>query len=118
MGFKISKMTKNYIHKTKNIISHFTSKYIPMVTLGGDVEIDEIFIRGRQKYNNGNNAKYTNIIFGIYSRTTKEVLLFHIPNKSAQSIHPILSTYLDPGTRIFSDKMICEFSHRKFESEY
>jgi hypothetical protein len=73
--------------------------------MSGDVEIDEIFIQGKQRYKNGLNTKITNIIFGIYSRDTKEVLLFHIPNKSAQSIHPILTRYLEPGTRIYSDKM-------------
>jgi hypothetical protein len=107
LGYEIQlKSIYNYTHKIKEIIEYFTTNYIPIITLSGDVEIDEVFIQGRKRYDNWNNAKCTNIVFGIICRETKEFVLVSIPNKSGNSIYPILNKYIEPGSRIYSDKMV------------
>ncbi|XP_067127417.1 uncharacterized protein [Centruroides vittatus] len=74
--------------------------------LGGKglhVEIDETFTR-RRKYNRGRITKGTQItIFGAYCRETKEVMYWHVENKSRRVLWSYMSRYIAPGSIVLSD---------------
>jgi hypothetical protein len=58
LGFNISiESIYAYNFQIKSKISNFISNYSPLIELHGIVEIDEVFLRGREGYNNGFNRK-------------------------------------------------------------
>ncbi|XP_023211527.1 uncharacterized protein LOC111614388 [Centruroides sculpturatus] len=67
------------------------------------VEIDETFTR-RRKYNRGRVTKGTQItIFGAYCRETKEVMYWHVDNKSRRVLWSHMLRYIACGSIIVSD---------------
>jgi hypothetical protein len=75
-----------------------------MVEISGTIEIDEMFIRGKKGFNNGNNSQ-TLIVFGMLCRESKKMVMIHVPNKSSNTLHPILANNIAQGSTIISDKM-------------
>ncbi|XP_023220813.1 uncharacterized protein LOC111622640 [Centruroides sculpturatus] len=76
------------------------------IQLGGEgmtVEIDETFTR-RRKYNRGRVTKGTQItIFGAYCRETKEVMYWHVDNKSRRVLWSHMLRYIARSSIIVSD---------------
>ncbi|XP_023232455.1 uncharacterized protein LOC111632293 [Centruroides sculpturatus] len=70
------------------------------------VEIDETFTR-RRKYNRGRITKGTEpTIFGAYCRETREMMYFHVENKSRRVLWSHMSRYITPGSIIVSDSAL------------
>jgi hypothetical protein len=46
----------------------------------------------------------TSIVLGLFSRESKQIMLFHIADKSSQTIIPILKDSIADDSTIFSDK--------------
>ncbi|XP_023218173.1 uncharacterized protein LOC111633440 [Centruroides sculpturatus] len=74
--------------------------------IGGEnlrVEVDETFTR-RRKYNRGRITKGTQLtIFGAYCRETREMMYWHVENKSRRVLWSHMSRYIAPGSIIVSD---------------
>lgn len=77
---------------------------MPVISLPGPVEIDECHIGGRVKGSHGRLPAENKIIFGIFCRTTKNVLLFSVLDKKKETLLPLIIEYVDQGAEIFSDK--------------
>lgn len=60
--------------------------------LRGTIEIDEAVITGRRKYNVG---RLTRIywVFGLYSREERKAYAFIVPDRTTESIFPIIEKY-------------------------
>jgi len=74
------------------------------ITIGGPnkvVEIDECKI-GRRKYNRG---KWVEVqwVFGLVERGSNKCMLVPVPNRSRETLVPIIKKYVLPGTKIISD---------------
>ena len=79
------------------------------IRLGGDnrvVQIDETFIRGKLKYERGDRKKRTkpSIIFGIIDTTSKQCMIRLVPDRTRDTLLPIIARYVKLGTTIFSDE--------------
>ncbi|XP_067121638.1 uncharacterized protein, partial [Centruroides vittatus] len=76
------------------------------IKLGGEglhVEIDETFTR-RRKYNRGRVGVGTQItIFGAYCRETRELMYWHVDNKSRRVLWSHMLRYIAPNSIIVSD---------------
>ncbi|XP_023236284.1 uncharacterized protein LOC111635526 isoform X2 [Centruroides sculpturatus] len=76
------------------------------IKLGGEgmhVEIDETFTR-RRKYNRGRVGVGTQItIFGAYCRETRELMYWHVDNKSRRVLWSHMLRYIAPKSIIVSD---------------
>jgi len=63
--------------------------------LSGIVEIDETLMthhEGQQMWT-----------FGIFDRVTKELRCFCVPDRTSQTLIPIIKEHVGPGSRIYSD---------------
>lgn len=66
------------------------------------VEIDEsLFFR--RKYNVG-RCRSSGWVFGMIERGTKKCMLIPVPNRSRQTLEPLIRKWILPGTHIISDK--------------
>ena len=79
------------------------------IRLGGQgrvVQIDETFIRGKLKYERGDRKKRTkpSIIFGLIDTTSKQCLVRLVPDRTRDTLLPIIVRYVHLGTTIFSDE--------------
>ncbi|XP_023233574.1 uncharacterized protein LOC111633267 isoform X2 [Centruroides sculpturatus] len=76
------------------------------IKIGGEglhVEIDETFTR-RRKYNRGRVTKgHQLIIFGAYCRETRELMYWHVDNKSRRVLWSHMHRYIAEGSIIVSD---------------
>ena len=75
-----------------------------MVSLPGPVEIDECYLGSRVRGSHGRIPNPAKIIFGIKCRTTNILLLFPVPNKTQQTLFPLIIDHVDQGTQVLSDK--------------
>ena len=76
----------------------------PMM-LGGPgkiVEIDESKF-GKRKYNQG-RYKEGHWVFGGIERDTNDAFMVEVADRSANTLLPIIQTYIRPGTTVFSDE--------------
>jgi hypothetical protein len=105
MGFTISlRSVYSYINNVKKIVSYFFDNYIPIIQLEGNIKIDEVFIKGKEGFNNGRNAP-ASIIFGLLCRESRDIVLIHVDDKSQNTLHPIIQNHVKTGSKIYSDKM-------------
>jgi transposase-like protein/IS1 family transposase len=77
------------------------------ITLGGTgviVEIDESLL-ARAKSTRNRRARHVRQqwMFGMFDRTQKKGLIFMVPDRSAETLIPIIQRHLLPGTLIYSD---------------
>ncbi len=63
--------------------------YLPIIQLKGDVEIDECFIKSNPKYSKHINSKFSTVL-GLIERDSKKIILVNIPDKSTNSIIPVI----------------------------
>ena len=75
-----------------------------MITLPGPVEIDECMISAKIKGQHGRRPNPGTIVFGIRCRSTGLVLLFPVPNRSKETLLPILIEHVEEGATVISDK--------------
>ena len=71
-----------------------------MITLPGPVEIDECHIGARVRGAQGRPPAPGSVVFGIKCRSTGRVLLFPIPDKTRQTLHPIIIGHIEQGADI------------------
>ena len=77
---------------------------MPMISLPGPVEIDECFLGSRMRGNHGRIPNPAKVIFGIKCRTTNLLLLFPAPNKTQETLFPLIVEHVDKESQIISDK--------------
>ena len=65
------------------------------------MEIDESVFR-RRKYNRGRRRRQ-GWVFGAWDRETKLGLLQYVPDRSGDTLLPIIKEWCAPGTEIYSD---------------
>lgn len=58
--------------------------------LRGTVEIDEAVVTGRRKYNRGRLMRRIFWAFGLYSREDRRGYVFVVPDRTTQTIFPII----------------------------
>ena len=57
-----------------------------------------------RKHNRGRHlASEQVLVFGAFDRETQEVILHRIPDKSHETILPLIAAYIAPGSTIHSD---------------
>ena len=94
-------------YKTAWRMGHEIRKYMGKVDgdtgLGGDIEIDETYIGGRDKTAGrpGRKSKKTPV-FGMLQRGG-EVIAKVVPDAKSKTLLPILGQHVDMGSRILSD---------------
>lgn len=78
---------------------------MPIITLPGPVvEIDECHVGARIRGAHGRRPAPGKIVFGMKCRATGRFLLFPIPDKSKETLLPILVDHVEEGTEVISDK--------------
>jgi len=109
-------------------------EYLPLITIPGPiVEIDETFIGSRMRSSIGRVPKKHHVIFGnltvklvplnfIYPkglkcRSSGRLLIFLVPDKSSNSLLPIITRHVAAGSTILSDKASMYVNSRTQESK-
>jgi hypothetical protein len=59
--------------------------------------VDECWIGGKRKGDHGRLPAPAELVFGIFCRTTKRLLLFPIPDRSRESIVPLIIEHVAEG---------------------
>jgi len=77
---------------------------MPIITVPGPVEIDECHVGAKIRGKVGRPPAPGKIVFGIKCRTTGISLLFPVPNKSKETLLPILLEHVEEGAQVISDK--------------
>ena len=86
------------------------------IRLGGHpdsvVQIDETFMHGKLKYERGARKKRAKpiIIFGMIDTLTKQCLVRIVPDRSRETLLPIILRYVTLGSTIYSDEAPAYFS--------
>lgn len=78
-------------------------KVLPYLVLPGPVEIDETKI-GRKRWLYYGHFPKVRWAFGMYCRTTKIPIIFHIKNKKHTKLSGIIKKHVEKGSTIFSDE--------------
>ena len=73
------------------------------IKLSGTIEIDEAIITGKRRGNIGRIPRTQNWLLGIYSRRQNLTFMFLVPNRTRETIIPILNTCIADGSEIFTD---------------
>lgn len=60
------------------------------IKLSGIIEIDEAVITGKRKYNRGRPINRLYWVFGLYSREEKYGYVFLVPDRTTNSLLPII----------------------------
>ena len=77
---------------------------IKIVGFGKTVEIDESKFGAKRKYKRGRVPEGP-WVFGVVERGSQKVLLFHVPDRSRESlVHRLITTHIQRGTVIYSDQ--------------
>jgi transposase-like protein len=101
-------------------ISEYLNRYIPMISFSGEIEVDEMFLGARRRGHHGRLPHPSEIIFGkpffslwilnnrdllgIFSRSTKEFLLFHVPDRRSGTLLPYIYEHVHNESTVYSDK--------------
>ena len=85
---------------------------MPIIQLPGPVEIDECHISARVRGSHGRIPSPGSIVFGIKCRTTKLTLLFPVPDKKKETLHPIILDHVQEGAEVISDKFSSYITRR------
>ena len=75
-----------------------------------EVEIDESLFGRKIKYNRGKPSGQKIWIFGIVERSSNMLSLYHVDNRNAETLVPLIQKHVEPGTRIFSDTWAAYFN--------
>ena len=92
-----------------NFCRDICSKYLLEfpTSLGGDgviVEIDETHFGAKRKYGRGRcNPGLDKWVFGAVDRSTKEVLMWVVPNRRRATLQPLIERHILPNSIIHSD---------------
>ena len=107
-------MNKNLTNVTLNrdLVSEYFQRFMPLISVPGPVEIDECHLGSRVRGRHGRIPNPGQVVFGIKCRTTKILLLFPIPDKSQETIFPLILGHIDAGAEIYSDKFSTYISRR------
>jgi len=92
-----------YFYFFRLIIIHFLRQHLPLIQLQGPVEIDEMRLQPHRRTENGRLPAPGQIIFGLYSRTTKRTILYHVPDRSRNTLIPIILDHVFLGAITYSD---------------
>ena len=82
---------------------------VQQLTFGGDVSIvqmDESFIGHQPKYFRGAWRGQQYMLFGIIDTITKKCVIEFVPNKSHDSLLPIIKRYVPIGSTVHTDSMV------------
>ena len=112
---KIAKSTAlKYFAVFRKMISFFLREFLPFIELPGPVELDETFIGSRRigripgrhetVFGGALNLLINWFLLGIKCRSTGRIIIYHVPDKSAASLVPIILNHVPEGATIYSDK--------------
>lgn len=103
-------MSKQTISSWYNFFRETLSTYMvhhPLVLggIGRQVQIDESYFGGRRKYNRGRlvGAVERPWILGLMDSVSKKVVLKIVPNRSNETLLPLIERHVAPGTHIITD---------------
>jgi hypothetical protein len=90
----------------KQTIDKYYRLYIPLYEMEGSIEVDEVFLKAKRKGNMGRLPNNDNvaIVLGFFCRETKNVILYHIEDKSSNSITPLLTQTIAENSIVYTDK--------------
>ena len=77
---------------------------MPFIELDGPIEIDETFIGSRRRGQIGRVPGMQEVIFGMYSRPTRRILIYLSNSKSREDLIPFIIDHVAIGSLIYSDK--------------
>ena len=71
----------------------------------GTVQIDESLFGRKRKHNVGNNTFVTKPIWvlGLTSTSSDRIILIPVPDRSRETLIPIIKRFVSPVSKIFSD---------------
>ena len=76
---------------------------MPLITLHGPIiEIDELWCGGKKRDSRGRNVAPSTLVFGIYCRQTKKIILYAIENRKSETLIPILLMHTTENQIIMS----------------
>jgi len=101
----------------REVASNFIAAYLPIINLPGPIhEIDEMDLGAKRKGGRGRYPVRAKIVFGIYCRSSKKVILYHIDNRERDTLLPLILTNIAVGSVIISDQFASYYNTRSNRS--